>query len=52
MLILNSDLTGHLYCIWHPYPGVEDNSRKGVSETALYKGGITGLEYSFSRPLP
>lgn len=49
MLILNSDLTGLLNCIWHPYPypSVEDNSRRGVSETALYNGGMTGLEYSF-----
>lgn len=52
MLTLNSYLTGHLYFIWHPYPAVEDNSRRGVAETALYNGDITVLEYSVSEQLP
>ena len=52
MLILNSDLTGHLYFSWHPYPDIEDDSRRGVSVTALCSGGIMGLKYSLSRQLP
>lgn len=52
MLTLNSYLTGHMYFVWHPYPAVEDNSRRGVAETALYNGDITVLEYSVSEQLP